>query len=189
MRAALAMILNAQGDISVVAEVDRGDEVLAAATATNPNVALLDIEMPGGGGLVAARELHSKLPECHVLILTVFSRPGYLSRAIESGVHGFILKDSTPAQLADAVRRTARGERVVDPKLALLALREGASPLTSRERDVLALSVRGMEIDNIAIELNLSQGTVRNYLSWAIQKLGASNRVEAAAIAEEKGWL
>jgi two-component system response regulator DesR len=189
IRGALAALLGLEDDVEVVAQVERGDQVADAATRTRPDVAILDIEMPGQDGLTAAAELRSALPACQVLMLTVFGRPGYLRRAMDSGALGFLLKDSPPEQLADAVRRTARGERVIDPKLAAAAVAAGANPLTPRERDVLALSVRGASVEQVAAKLNLGQGTVRNYLSIAIQKLDARNRVEAARIAEENGWL
>jgi two-component system response regulator DesR len=189
VRGALAALLTLEGDIEIIAEVGRGDEVLTVALATKPDVALLDIEMPGCDGLTAAAALHSQLPSCRVLILTTFGRPGYLRKAMESGVVGFLLKDAPSVQLATAIRRAVAGERVVDPTLAMAALSEGNNPLTERERDVLAAATSGASISEIAASLFLSEGTVRNYLSVAIQKLGAHNRVEAAHIAEEKGWL
>ena len=189
VRGALAALLALEGDIEIVAEVGRGDEVATVALATKPDVALLDIEMPGSGGITAAAALHAKLPSCRVLILTTFGRPGYLRKAMESGVVGFLLKDAPSAQLATAIRRAMAGERVVDPTLAMAALSEGNNPLTERERDVLAAATGGASISEIASSLSLSEGTVRNYLSVAIQKLGAHNRVEAAHIAEQKGWL
>ncbi|PZR87464.1 MAG: DNA-binding response regulator [Candidatus Nephthysia bennettiae] len=189
IRAAIGQLLEAQGEFQVVAEVGRGDQVLAAALETRPDVALLDIEMPGEDGIKCAAQLRDHLPDCRILILTVFGRPGYLQRALENGALGFILKDSSPQQLARAVRQTAAGERVVDPKLAVLAIAEGASPLTVRERDVLSLSLTGVGVGDIARKLNLGEGTVRNYLSTAIQKLNARNRTEAAMVASEKGWL
>jgi two-component system, NarL family, response regulator DesR len=189
VRGALAALLALEGDIEIVAEVGRGDEVATVAMATKPDVALLDIEMPGCDGITAAAELHSKLPSCRVLILTTFGRPGYLRKAMESGVVGFLLKDAPSAQLATAIRRAVAGERIVDPTLAMAALSEGNNPLTERERDVLAASTGGASISEIASSLSLSEGTVRNYLSVAIQKLNAHNRVEAAHIAEQKGWL
>jgi two-component system response regulator DesR len=145
--------------------------------------------MPGCDGITAAAALHAQLPSCRVLILTTFGRPGYLRKAMESGVVGFLLKDAPSVQLATAIRRAVAGERVVDPTLAMAALSEGNNPLTERERDVLAAATSGASISEIAASLFLSEGTVRNYLSVAIQKLGAHNRVEAAHIAEEKGWL
>jgi two-component system response regulator DesR len=189
VRGALAALLTLEGDIEIVAEVGRGDEVVVVALATRPDVALLDIEMPGCDGLTAAAALHAQLPACHALILTTFGRPGYLRRALESGVAGFLLKDAPAAELAAAIRRVMAGERVVDPQLALSALSEGNNPLTERERAVLAVASSGASITEIAARLYLSEGTVRNYLSVAIQKLHASNRMEAARIAESKGWL
>jgi two-component system response regulator DesR len=189
VRGALAALLALEGDIEIVAEVGRGDEVATVALATKPDVALLDIEMPGCDGITAAAALHTKLPSCRVLILTTFGRPGYLRKAMESGVVGFLLKDAPSAQLATAIRRAMAGERIVDPTLAMAALSEGNNPLTEREREVLAAATDGSSISEIASSLFLSEGTVRNYLSVAIQKLNAHNRVEAAHIAEQKGWL
>jgi two-component system, NarL family, response regulator DesR len=189
VRGALAALLTLEGDIKIIAEVGRGDEVVAVALATKPDIALLDIEMPGCDGITAAAALHSQLPSCRVLILTTFGRPGYLRKAMESGVVGFLLKDAPSTQLATAIRRAVAGERVVDPTLAMAALSEGNNPLTERERNVLAAATGGASISDIAISLFLTEGTVRNYLSVAIQKLGAHNRVEAAHIAEQKGWL
>jgi two-component system response regulator DesR len=189
VRGALAALLVLEGDIDIVAEVGRGDEVLPAALETRPDVALLDIEMPGCDGITAAGMLHAQLPSCKVLILTTFGRPGYLRQAMESGVVGFLLKDSPSAELATAIRRAVAGERIVDPNLAMAALSEGNNPLTERERMVLSAATHGASIAEIASSLALSEGTVRNYLSVAIQKLGAHNRIEAAHIAEQKGWL
>jgi two-component system response regulator DesR len=189
VRGALAALLGLEKDLEVVGQVGRGDEVVARALETVPDVALLDIEMPGLDGLSAAEQLRSAVPSCRVVILTTFGRPGYLRRAMEAGARGFLLKDAPAAQLADAVRRVARGQRVVDPVLALAALSEGASPLSEREREVLALVPSSGTIADIAARLDLSEGTVRNHLSAAIQKVGARNRAEAARIAGEKGWL
>ena len=189
VRGALAALLNLEDDLEVVAEVGRGDEVVAAAVRVGPDVALLDIEMPGLDGLAAAAALAAELPAVRVLILTTFGRPGYLRRAMEAGALGFVVKDAPAAQLADAVRRTARGERVVDPALAAATLAGGASPLTGRERDVLVASRDGAAVAEVARRLFLSEGTVRNYLSAAIGKTGTRNRVEALRTAEEKGWL
>jgi two-component system, NarL family, response regulator DesR len=189
VRGALAALLTLEGDIEIVAEVGRGDEVVPAALSSRPEVALLDIELPGVSGITAAAALHAQLPACRIIILTTFGRPGYLRQAMQSGVVGFLLKDAPSAQLATAIRRVVAGERVVDPKLALAALSEGESPLTEREREVLAAAAGGASIAEIAAALFLSEGTVRNYLSVAIQKLGAHNRIEAARIAEQKGWL
>jgi two-component system response regulator DesR len=189
VRGALAALLTLEGDMEIVAQVGRADEVVPAALSAKPDVALLDIEMPGGDGITAAAALHAQLPACRILILTTFGRPGYLRQAMASGVVGFLLKDAPAAELAAAIRRTVAGERVVDPSLAIAALSDGDNPLTEREREVLAAATRGAGIAEIAASLFLSEGTVRNYLSVAIQKLGAHNRIEAAHIAEEKGWL
>jgi two-component system response regulator DesR len=189
VRDALAILLGLQADIEVVASVGRGEEVVSAAVAAQPDVALLDIEMPGGSGLDAAAALRAAVPGCRVIILTTFGRPGYLRRAMRSGAVGFLVKEAPAAQLAVAIRRAMAGERVVDPELAVAALSEGDNPLTERERQVLAKAARGGSVAAIAAALFLSEGTVRNYLSEAIQKLGAQNRTEAARIAEERGWL
>ena len=189
VRGALAALLSREQDIEVVAEVARGDEVVEAALATQPDVALLDIEMPDGDGLAAAQALRKALPTCHSVILTTFGRSGYLRRAMESGAVGFLLKDAPAAELAVALRRVMKGERVVDPDLALAALSEGNNPLTNREREVLSVALFGASMEEIAARLVLSEGTVRNHLSTAMQKLGARNRMEAARLAEQKGWL
>jgi two-component system response regulator DesR len=189
VRGALAALLELEGDIQIVAQVGRADEVVEQALAAQPDVALLDIEMPGGDGLESAANLRQALPTCRTLILTTFGRPGYLRRAMESGAVGFLLKDAPAAQLATAIRRAVAGERIVDPALASAALSDGNNPLTERERETLAAASHGASIAEIAATLFLSEGTVRNYLSTAIQKLGAQNRVEAAHIAEQKGWL
>ena len=189
VRGALAALLSLEGDIEVVAGVGRGDEVFNAALKTKPDVALLDIEMPGGDGLSAARMLRQGLPSCRIVILTTFGRSGFLRQAMESGAVGFLLKDAPAAELALAIRRVMAGERVVNPELALAALSEGDNPLTRRERDVLVKALDGASIAEIAAQLVLSEGTVRNHISTAIQKVGAHNRMEAARIAEQKGWL
>jgi two-component system response regulator DesR len=189
IRSALAVMLGLEDDFEVVATVGRGDEVVDAARAHRPDVALLDIDMPGIDGLAAAGVLAQELPQCHSLILTTFGRPGYLRRAMESGAYGFVVKDAPAEQLADAVRRVAAGERVVDPALAAATLAGGASPLTARERDVLMAARTGATVAEIAEKLFLSAGTVRNYLSAAIAKAGARNRAEAVRTADEQGWL
>ncbi len=189
VRGALSALLSLEEDIEIVAEASRGDEVLPAALESLPDVALLDIEMPGGDGLEAAAILHERLPSCRVVILTTFGRAGYLRRAMESGAVGFLLKDAPASELAKAIHGAMKGERVVDPALAAAALSEGDSPLTEREREVLAASEGGATIEDVAARLYLSEGTVRNYLSTAIKKLGARNRIEAARLAERKGWL
>lgn len=189
VRGALAALLTLEQDIEIVAEASRGDEVVPAALESTPDVALLDVEMPGGDGLSAAAALRETLPSCRVIILTTFGRAGYLKRAMESGAAGFLLKDAPATELAKAIHRVIAGERVVDPDLAAAALSAGENPLTEREREVLAASEDGATIEDIAARLYLSEGTVRNYLSTAIKKLGARNRVEAARRAEENGWL
>jgi two-component system response regulator DesR len=163
--------------------------VVTATSQSKPDVALLDIEMPGMDGLTAAAQLHKIRPDTKIVILTTFGRPGYLRRAMESGVSGFIVKDSPADKLAATIRQVRDGQRVIDPDLAAAALAEGASPLTPRERDVLAASTHGKSIQHIARDVCLSEGTVRNYLSSCIQKSGARNRAEALRIASERGWL
>ena len=189
VRGALKALLAMEGDIEIVAETDRADEVLPLASRTKPDVALLDIEMPGGDGITAAGQLRSELPSCRTLILTTFGRPGFLRRAMESGASGFMLKDALAHELALAIRRTMAGERVIDPGLAAAALSSGISPLSEREREVLVAGQDGATIAEIAKMLFLSEGTVRNYLSSAIQKLEVNNRTEAARVAEDQGWL
>jgi two-component system response regulator DesR len=189
IREALAALLSFEDDFEVVAKVGRGDEVVAAARDSKPDVALLDIEMPGLDGLTAAAELHRACPDIKIVILTTFGRPGYLRRAMESGVCGFIVKDSPADKLVRTIRDVLGGLRVIDPDLAAAALTEGASPLTPRERDVLRAAAEGKTIAEIALEVFLSEGTVRNYLSACIQKTGARNKAEARRIAEDRGWL
>jgi len=191
IREALAALLSFEDDIEVVAQVGRGDEVEPTARETKPDVALLDIEMPGMDGLTAAAALRRACPDIKVIILTTFGRPGYLRRAMESGASGFIVKDSPADKLARTIRDVLAGQRVIDPDLAAAALAEGASPLTPRERDVLAAAARrdGATLAEIAAAVYLSEGTVRNYLSSCIQKTGARNRAEAVRIAQDRGWL
>jgi two-component system response regulator DesR len=189
VRGALTALLRLEEDIEVVAEVSQGDQVLPSALKSKPDVALLDIEMPGVDGLTAAEALHKSLPSCRIVILTTFGRSGYLRQAMESGAVGFLLKDAPANQLAIAIRRVMAGERVVDPDLALSALSDGDNPLTARERDVLKASLDGTSIAEIATQFYLSEGTVRNHISTAIQKLHAHNRMEAAQLAKEKGWI
>jgi len=189
VRGALAALLGLEPDLEVVAEVGRGDEVVAAALAHQAQVALLDVEMPGLDGLSAARALRAAMPECRVLIVTTFGRPGYLRRAMEAGAAGFVVKDTPARQLADAVRRVHQGLRVVDPTLAAETLTSGASPLTGRETEVLAAARDGGTVADLARKLQLSSGTVRNHLSAAIGKTGARTRAEAVRLAEENGWL
>jgi two-component system, NarL family, response regulator DesR len=191
IREALAALLSFEDDFEVVASVGRGDEVTAAAKDAKPDVALLDIEMPGADGLTAAAALRRECPGIKIIILTTFGRPGYLRRAMESGASGFIVKDSPADKLVRTIRDVLAGQRVIDPDLAAAALAEGASPLTPRERDVLAAAARdeGAPLAKIAAALYLSEGTVRNYLSSCIQKTSARNRAEAIRIAQARGWL
>ncbi|SFF01465.1 two component transcriptional regulator, LuxR family [Actinacidiphila alni] len=189
MRGALALLLNLEDDMEVVAQVAAGDRIVAEALEARPDVALLDIELPGRSGLDAAAELRKVLPECQVLILTTFGRPGYLRRAMEAGAAGFLVKDGPVEELADAVRRVLRGERVIDPALAAAALSAGPSPLTPREQDVLNAAADGATVADIAARVFLSESTVRNYLSAAIGKTGTRNRMEAVRHARQNGWL
>ena len=189
VRGALSALLSLERDIEVVAEVGRGDEVVATAIASRPDVAMLDIEMPGIDGIAAATRMREAVPDCRVVMVTTFGRPGYLKRAMQAGASGFIVKDTPAPQLAEAVRRIARGLRVVDPALAAESLAQGDSPLTERETDVLSVARTGGSIADIARILHLSAGTVRNHLSSAIGKTGGRNRADAARIAEENGWL
>ena len=189
VRGALRALLDLEADIEVVAEVGRGDEVLAAARTACPDVALLDIEMPGQDGIEAARQLAAELPGVRAVVLTTFGRPGFLRRAMEVGAAGFLVKDSPVAELARAIRAVVAGERVIDRDLAAAALALGATPLSVREADVLRAAAGGATVADIAGTLYLSEGTVRNYLSSAIGKTGARTRVEAARVAEDKGWL
>ena len=189
VRGALKALISLEDDIEVVADVGRGDEVLAAAVAAKPDIALLDIEMPGMDGLAVARVLRDQLPACRSLMLTTFARPGLVRRAMENGAHGYLLKDAPAQELVRAIRRCAEGLSVIDPGLAIEALAEGPNPLSVREREVLVESARGGTIADVATALSLSEGTVRNHLSAAIQKLEARNRADAARVAKEKGWL
>ena len=189
IRGAIASLLTLETDLEVVAEVERGDLVLAAALSTRPDVALLDIEMPGLDGISVAAELARDLPETRTVILTTFARPGYLRRAVENGARGFLLKDAPASQLAAAIREVVAGGRALDPELAAEALSQGASPLTEREREVLIAAGDHGTAAEIATHLHLSEGTVRNYLSSAIKKLRARNRAEALGRARQRGWL
>jgi two-component system, NarL family, response regulator DesR len=189
VRGALAALLDLEPDLEVVSQVGRGDEVVEAARTAKPDVALLDVEMPGLDGIEAAAALRSAVPGVRVLMVTTFGRPGYLRRAMEAGAAGFVVKDTPAAQLADAVRRVSQGLRVVDPSLAAETLVAGTSPLTARESDVLRTAREGGTVADIARDLHLSEGTVRNHLSAAIGKTGARTRAEAVRIANDNGWL
>jgi two-component system, NarL family, response regulator DesR len=189
VRGALAALLDLETDLSVVAQVGRGDEVLAAARESGTEVCLLDIEMPGMNGLEVAEQLRTELPSVRSLIVTTFGRPGYVRRAMDAGAAGFVVKDTPARELADAVRRVHAGLRVVDPTLAAESLMAGPSPLTARETEILRLALDGSPVATIARAAHLSQGTVRNHLSAAIGKTGAATRAEAARIAQANGWL
>jgi two-component system response regulator DesR len=189
VRGALRALLDLEDDLEVVAEVGRGDAVVEAAREHRPDVALLDIEMPGLDGIEAARALATAVPGVRAVVLTTFGRPGFLRRAMEVGASGFLVKDAPVAELARAIRAVVAGERVIDRELAAAALAIGATPLSAREADVLREAADGATVAEIARRLFLSEGTVRNYLSSAIGKTGARTRVEAARVAEEKGWL
>ncbi|GAA3474300.1 response regulator transcription factor [Nonomuraea roseola] len=189
LRETLAAVLELEDDLEVVAAVERGDQIVPAALESRPDAAVLDIELPGLDGLSAAALLTERLPECRVVVLTGFARPGYLRRATASGVSGFLLKHSPPGDLVEAIRKVVAGEQVVDPQLAMAALRKADNPLAAREVDVLRMAATGAEADEIAVRLSLSRGTVRNYLSSAVMKLNARNRVDAIRIAADEGWL
>ncbi|KIH98817.1 MerR family transcriptional regulator [Streptomonospora alba] len=189
VRGALASMLNLESDITVVAHVGSGEEVLPAAKDARPDVALIDIQMPGKDGLAASAELHSALPDCRILICTTFGRPGYLARAMSAGATGFVVKDAPPEELGKAVRKVARGIKVVDPALATESLIHGINPLTQREQEVLRAVGQGSTVGDMAARLHLTEGTVRNHLSAAIGKTDARTSSEAALVAEQRGWL
>lgn len=189
VRGALAALLSMESDLDVVAEVGRGGEVLDAARAHRPDVALLDVEMPGIDGIEATAALRTALPQVRVLIVTTFGRPGYVRRGLQAGAAGFVVKDTPARQLAEAVRRVHAGLRVIDPALAADSMTAGESPLTARETQVLRTALDGGSVADVAKAVFLSEGTVRNHLSSAIGKTGARNRAEAAQIAQANGWL
>jgi two-component system, NarL family, response regulator DesR len=189
VRGALAALLGLEADLEVVGEASGGVEAVEVAARTRPDVVLLDIEMPDRDGLAAAPEIRAAAPDCKIMILTTFGRPGYLRRAMEAGASAFLVKDGPAQELAAAIRRVVAGERVIDPALAAAALSAGPNPLSPRERDVLDAGADGSTIADIAGRLHLSEGTVRNYLSSAINKVGARNRIEAVHTARAQGWL
>lgn len=189
IRGALVALLSLESDMRVVAQLERGDEIVATAMRELPDVAVVDIDLPGMDGLTAADELHRHLPGCRTLVLTGLSQPGLLLRALRVHVRGFIVKDAPAATLADGVRRVHAGDRVIDPDLIAAALETGTSPLTAREADVLRAAERGLPTEQIGSTLSLSPATVRNYLSNAISKIGAHNRIDAIRIARNAGWL
>lgn len=189
VRGAMGALLDLEPDIEVVAQAGRGDEVVAAARESGADVCLLDIQMPGVDGVEAARQVRDQLPGVRVVMVTTFDRPGYLRRALDAGAVGFVVKTTPAARLAEVVRRAHAGLRTVDPQLANDLLFSGPNPLTAREQEVLSLARGGEPVARLARKLFLSPGTVRNHLSNAIGKMGAANRVEAARIATERGWL
>jgi two-component system, NarL family, response regulator DesR len=189
IRGALVALLSLEEDMEVVAELERGDQIVDTALAERPDVAVVDIDLPGLDGLSAAEQLHQRLPECRTLVLTGLSQPGNLLRALKVHVRGFIVKDAPAETLADGIRRVAAGERVIDPELVAAALETGSTPLTPREADVLRAAETGIPTEQIAVRLSLSPATVRNYLSNAISKVGGRNRIDAIRIARDAGWL
>jgi two-component system response regulator DesR len=189
VRGALVALLELEADLTVVAQTGRGDEVLPAALAHRPDVAVLDVDMPGLDGLAAAAQLYERLPECRTLILTGYGKPGHLRRALAAQVAGFLLKTAPPDQLVTAIRTVAAGQRVLDPELALTAWDLADNPLTPREIEVLRLTGGGAEAPEIAAQLFLTAGTVRNHLTAIVAKLSARNRTDAVRIAQEAGWL
>jgi two-component system, NarL family, response regulator DesR len=189
IRGALVALLSLEDDMEVVAELERGDQIVPTALETRPDVAVVDIDLPGLDGLSAADQLARQLPSCRVLVLTGLSQPGSLLRALKVHVRGFIVKDAPAQTLADGIRRVARGERVIDPDLVAAALETGNTPLTAREAEVLREAERGIPTEQIATTLSLSPATVRNYLSNAISKVGGRNRIDAIRIARHAGWL
>ena len=189
VRGALAALLNMEPDIEVVAECSDGDEVAQAVAENRVQVALLDVQMPRQDGLATAQQLRASHPEVKILIVTTFDRPGYFRQAFDMGAHGFLVKDASPVELAQAVRRVHSGGKVIDPALAMMSVEAAVNPLTDREREVLSLAASGSPVSSIATRIHLSVGTVRNHLSNAIGKTNASNRIEAARIAQERGWI
>jgi two-component system, NarL family, response regulator DesR len=189
VRGALVALLNLEPDLTVVADVDNGDDIVPTALRCRPDVAVIDIDLPGIDGLTAASQLHEELPSCKTVILTSLGRPGTLRMALAAHVSGFILKDAPSAQLAKAVRAAASGRRVIDPQLAVAAWDSSDNPLSQRERDVLRLAAQGLDPAEIAARLYLSVGTVRNYLTTVVTKLNARNRVDAIRLAQASGWI
>ncbi|WP_370017736.1 DNA-binding response regulator [Planotetraspora sp. GP83] len=189
IRKALVALLSCEDDIEVVAEAAKGEDIVRLACLRRPDVAVLDIGMPGVDGLTAAAELHRRLPNCKTVILTGLGTPMALRRALDANVRGFVVKDALPSHLVDCIRRVRGGQRVIDPELAVAALDSDSNPLTARELDVLETAAGGATVSEIADQLSLSRGTVRNYLSRILTKVGARSRVEAIQIASESGWL
>ncbi|NUU74404.1 response regulator transcription factor [Paenibacillus xylanilyticus] len=188
LRGALASLLDLEDDFEVIGEAGNGEEALQQISSLQPDLCLMDIEMPVMTGLEVAERIQQLGLRCRIIILTTFARPGFLERAIQAGVQGYLLKDEPSDRLAEAIRRVMKGGREVSPELVFGAAKE-MNPLTEREKEVLKLAATGMNANHIATSLHLSYGTVRNYLSEAFNKLGAKNRMEAVSMAEEKGWL
>lgn len=189
IRDAVATMLDLEDDLEVVARAASGTEAIAVGLRVRPDVAVLDLQMPGADGIEVARALRAQVPECAAIIVTSHGRPGYLRRALEDGVRAFLPKTASATELAAAIRTVHAGGRYVDPALAAEAIAAGDSPLTAREADVLELAAEGAPVDEIARRAHLAPGTVRNYLSSAVAKLGVANRHEAARLARAKGWL
>ncbi|MFJ3192981.1 response regulator [Streptomyces griseoviridis] len=189
LREALVALLELESDLEVVAAVGRGDAIVPTALRARPDVAVIDISLPGIDGLSAAKELHRQLPHCRTIMMTGMGRSGTLRRALDAKVAGFLLKDSDPHRLAQAIRAVAAGQRAIDPELALTAWDVQDTPLTRRELEVLRLAAQGAEAGEIAGRLYLTKGTVRNYLTSIVTKLNARNRVDAVRIAEQAGWI
>lgn len=188
VRGALVALLAYETDIEIVAELERGDDIVATAVALQPDVAVIDIGLPGMDGLTAARKLHEAVPACQTVILTAMGTPRMLRQALDAKIRGFIVKDSPPSVLAESIRRVAKGEFIIDSELAGSAL-GSRDPLTPREHDVLEAAAEGAPVSEIACRLCLAPGTVRNYLSVVISKLGARNRLDAVRIARDEGWI
>ncbi|MEU9957304.1 response regulator transcription factor [Streptomyces sp. NPDC050982] len=189
LRGALVALLELEQDLSVVAEVGNGNDILPTVLEHRPDIAVIDIDLPGTDGLTAAAKLRSCVPSCRVLIITSLGNPAALRRALAAQVDGYVLKDALPSELAQAIRKVAAGQRVIDPQLALMAWDGPAQQLTPREVDVLRLAAAGEDVRVIAKELHLSVGTVRNYLTTIVHKLGARNRVDAVRIARDNGVI
>lgn len=189
VRGALTALIEMEPDLTVVATVEGGDAILPTARESRPDVAIIDIDLPVVDGITAAQMLREQLPDCKVLILTSLGRPGTVRRALSAAVSGFLLKDTPSDRLAQAIREVASGRRVVDPEVALTAWDVGDNPLSPRERQILRLAADGSEASQIAAQLHLSVGTVRNYLTQIVTKMNARNRVDAVRVAREAGWL
>ena len=189
VRGALVALLDLEPDIEVVAQLDNGTSIVDEARRTQPDVAILDIDLPGLDGITAAERLHEVLPQCRTMVVTGMDQPGHLLRALQAHVRGFLLKDAPAEQLAAAIRQIDAGGRVIDPELVAAALDVGGSPFTEREADVLREAATGAPTDEIAQRLNLSAATVRNYQSNASTKVGGRNRYETARIARDAGWI